>query len=74
MKTRVFPMATVICPECGAEIDLDTDVEVGDSIECPECGAELEVIKKGSKFDVEAVEKGTEAEEGGMEEESEDLE
>lgn len=33
-----------ICPECGAEITLDYDVEVGEIITCPECGAELEVI------------------------------
>lgn len=67
-------MATVICPECGAEIDLDPDTEEGDNIECPECGAELEVIKKGSKYDVEAVERETEFEEKGMEEEGEESE
>ena len=33
-----------ICPECGAEITLDDDVEPGEIITCPECGAELEVI------------------------------
>ncbi len=32
-----------VCPECGAQIDLPTDVEVGEILVCPDCGVELEV-------------------------------
>jgi alpha-aminoadipate carrier protein LysW len=34
---------SVVCPECGAEIDLG-EVEVGEIVVCPECGVELEVL------------------------------
>ena len=39
-------MSVVLCPECEAEIDFGTSVEVkvGDRIFCPECDMELEVI------------------------------
>lgn len=37
-------MAKGVCPECGAEIELDDPVEK-EVIECEECGAELEVAK-----------------------------
>jgi lysine biosynthesis protein LysW len=53
-------MPKVICPECGAEIDIDAKTEEGTLIECPECGTELEVVRKGSKFDVELVEERAE--------------
>jgi alpha-aminoadipate/glutamate carrier protein LysW len=36
-------MKTVECPECGAEITLDENVEVGEIIVCPDCGVDLEV-------------------------------
>ncbi len=36
-------MATITCPECEAEFELD-DVIEGEIIECPDCGVELEVI------------------------------
>jgi alpha-aminoadipate carrier protein LysW len=32
------------CPECGATIELDDKVEVGEIVVCPECGVELEVL------------------------------
>ena len=32
------------CPECGAELDLHDDLEVGEIIDCATCGAELEVV------------------------------
>jgi alpha-aminoadipate carrier protein LysW len=32
------------CIECGAELVLDADVELGEIVVCPDCGAELEVI------------------------------
>jgi alpha-aminoadipate carrier protein LysW len=36
-------MATVICPECEAELEL-TDVEESEIVVCPDCGVELEVV------------------------------
>jgi alpha-aminoadipate carrier protein LysW len=32
------------CIECGAALDLDSDLEVGEIIVCPDCGVELEVM------------------------------
>ena len=32
------------CMECGAELDLASDVEVGELIVCEDCGAEFEVM------------------------------
>ncbi|HWS23519.1 MAG TPA: lysine biosynthesis protein LysW [Anaerolineales bacterium] len=37
-------MANVTCVECGAEIELEQNVEVGEIIVCPDCGVDLEVI------------------------------
>ena len=37
-------MATVVCPECEAEIVLDSEVEESEIIVCPDCGVELEVV------------------------------
>ncbi|MCS7177898.1 MAG: lysine biosynthesis protein LysW [Anaerolineae bacterium] len=31
------------CPECAAELNLASGVEVGEIILCPDCGVELEV-------------------------------
>jgi alpha-aminoadipate carrier protein LysW len=36
-------MNAVNCPECGAEITLDSTVEVGEITVCPDCGVDLEV-------------------------------
>ncbi len=36
-------MATVTCTECEAEIELSSDVELGEIIVCPDCGIDLEV-------------------------------
>jgi alpha-aminoadipate carrier protein LysW len=33
-----------LCPECAAELDLPSDVEVAEIIVCPDCGVELEVM------------------------------
>lgn len=33
------------CVECGAEIDLGDDVEVGEIVDCSTCGSELEVVE-----------------------------
>jgi alpha-aminoadipate/glutamate carrier protein LysW len=32
------------CPECDAQVELEDDVDEGQTIDCPECGAELEVV------------------------------
>lgn len=32
------------CPECAAELELASDVEVGEIVVCPYCGVELEVM------------------------------
>ncbi len=37
-------MATVNCPVCEGELNLDAKVEIGEIHVCPDCGAELEVI------------------------------
>jgi len=34
----------VVCPECDSPINLEDDVEEGETVQCEECGAELEVI------------------------------
>ena len=33
-----------VCIECGAELDLPSDVEEAEIVVCPDCGIELEVI------------------------------
>jgi alpha-aminoadipate carrier protein LysW len=32
------------CIECGAEVTLHEDIEVGEIVDCATCGAELEVL------------------------------
>ncbi|MFC7166651.1 lysine biosynthesis protein LysW [Halospeciosus flavus] len=32
-----------ICPECGADVELPENVEVGEILDCATCGSELEV-------------------------------
>lgn len=32
------------CIECGGELELAQDVEVGEIVVCPDCGVELEVM------------------------------
>ena len=34
----------VECPECGAELQLPEDVELGEILVCADCGVELEVM------------------------------
>lgn len=36
---------TTECIECGAEVALPDDAEVGEIVDCPTCGTELEVIE-----------------------------
>jgi alpha-aminoadipate carrier protein LysW len=35
---------TAECNECGGEVSLADDAEVGEIVDCPTCGTELEVI------------------------------
>ena len=37
-------MNNTICPECEAEIVLESTTEVGEIIVCAECGVDLEVL------------------------------
>lgn len=37
----------VECPECGANIQIQKDVEQGEVMTCQDCGAELEVRSVG---------------------------
>ncbi len=32
------------CPECEAEVHVDTDADKGDAVMCSECATELEVV------------------------------
>jgi alpha-aminoadipate carrier protein LysW len=34
----------VLCPECDNPIDVDDELDEGETLECQECGAELEVV------------------------------
>jgi len=35
---------TGTCPECDADVHVDTDADKGDVISCEECGTDLEVV------------------------------
>ena len=37
-------MSAVTCPECEAQIGLDSGTEAGEIIVCSDCGVDLEVI------------------------------
>ena len=37
-------MPTGTCPECEADVHVDTDTDKGDTIVCEECATELEVV------------------------------
>jgi alpha-aminoadipate carrier protein LysW len=32
------------CPECRTALDIEDDVEEGQTVDCPECGVELQVV------------------------------
>jgi alpha-aminoadipate carrier protein LysW len=34
----------VLCPECDSPLDVDEELDQGETLECEECGAELEVV------------------------------
>jgi alpha-aminoadipate carrier protein LysW len=35
---------TGTCPECDADVHVDTDADKGDIMSCEECGTDLEVV------------------------------
>jgi len=35
---------TGTCPECEAEVHVDTDTDKGETVDCEECGVQLEVV------------------------------
>ena len=37
-------MPTGTCPECDADVFVDSDADKGDSISCDECGTDLEIV------------------------------
>ncbi len=37
-------MPTGTCPECDADVHVDTDADKSDVVSCEECGAELEIV------------------------------
>ena len=65
--------ATVQCPACGEEINIEEGACVGDIICCPECYIEIEIVKldppKVKEFKEEKVE---EEDEYGLGEENDD--
>jgi alpha-aminoadipate carrier protein LysW len=34
----------VLCPECDNPLEIDDELDAGETVECGECGAELEVV------------------------------
>ena len=37
-------MPTGTCPDCEADVHVDTDTDKGDIVSCDECGTALEVV------------------------------
>ncbi len=37
-------MPTGTCPECDADVHVDTDSDKGDTVTCEECGSGLEIV------------------------------
>ena len=37
-------MPTGTCPECEADVHVDTDADKGEIVNCEECGIQLEVV------------------------------
>jgi alpha-aminoadipate carrier protein LysW len=35
---------TGTCPECDADVHVDTDADKGDIVSCEECGTDLELV------------------------------
>ena len=41
---EVEEVPTGTCPECDADVHVDTDADKGDVVSCEECGTDLEVV------------------------------
>ena len=41
-RERIVPTGT--CPECDADVHVDTDADKGDMVSCEECATNLEVV------------------------------
>jgi alpha-aminoadipate carrier protein LysW len=41
---EVDKVPTGSCPECEADVHVDTDVDKGEIVECDECGIQLEIV------------------------------
>lgn len=37
-------MNTAVCPECEAQVTLESGTELGEILVCPDCGVDLEVV------------------------------
>ncbi|HEX8747592.1 MAG TPA: hypothetical protein VF717_10355 [Pyrinomonadaceae bacterium] len=37
-------MPTGTCPDCDADVHVDTDADKGDILSCEECGTDLELV------------------------------
>ena len=37
-------MPTGTCPECEADVHVDTDADKGDTVQCEDCAVQLEVV------------------------------
>ncbi len=37
-------MPTGTCPECDADVHVDTDADKGDMVSCEDCGSDLEIV------------------------------
>jgi alpha-aminoadipate carrier protein LysW len=35
---------TGTCPECEADVHVDTDADKGETVQCEDCGVQLEVV------------------------------
>jgi alpha-aminoadipate carrier protein LysW len=42
LEERTVPTGT--CPDCDADVHVDTDSDKGDMVTCDECGTTLEVV------------------------------
>ena len=41
---EVGSVPTGTCPECEADVHVDTDADKGETVDCDECGVHLEVV------------------------------
>ena len=37
-------MPTGTCPECEAEVHVETDADKGETVDCDDCGLQLEIV------------------------------